>query len=404
MTDQQIVMPVRPTWGSSVVQKYSFKTAVPGVARSGREQRRALRKYPRVNFDYDANGTREALRNAARFFTNRLDRIGLMLNPVEFTRLDVDFDVGTDTATMADIPYWMIAARFVILRAGDRYEAFEIDSVAGSDVTFTALAFYDWPAGTRVYKAEQARVDGASASFSMITRGTGTYGVAWDVDPAALLLPDATAAGATFDGRELFTDRPNLIEPIAVGISSGREDVDYGFGLSVAFSPVLFTTRDYKATYLGRDVDEVTYVVDFFRRMRGRWGEFYYPTGTADLKPIDDLATGAATLTVAGRLDYDYYQDANTANGNLVNKAVYVQLRDGTYLARKISSVTLSGSDSVFHMTANWGADVDLTSIAFVSYLPLCRFGTDELTIEWLTDSVAQFNLAIHTLESLPAE
>jgi hypothetical protein len=96
--------------------------------------------------------------------------------------------------------------------------------------------------------------------------------------------------------------------------------------------------------------------------------------------------------------------DTTVANSSLVNRAVWLTLRDGTTIQKKINSVTTSGGNTRFNMTTNWSSTITPAQIAYVSYLPLCRFGTDMLEVEWLTASVAQYDLVFHTLEALDAE
>lgn len=400
MANQATLLPVRANWAAGVQTTFEFRTDTPFVARSGRESsRRILRTTPRVALEFDALTTRDPMRNAARFLSNRLNEVSYVINPIEYVHTLTDLDAADDTVAVDDVPYWLVGDGYAIIGNGDYFELFQVAGVIDPNVTFNAVSAGSWPAGSRLYKAEFARI--GTTKSSMATRGTGVLGIKADVDPATTILPPVGAAGEMFDSRELFLKRPNLSEPFDVEFLQNAELVDYGSGVVVSYSPSKLLSRDYKATYLGRDTAEVWEIIDLFRRMYGRAGEFYAPTGTVDLKPIATLASGTAILTTAGLADYNAYFDTTVASSRLVNKAVLVALRDGTHVARKISTVTSVGGNTRFTMTANWSSSITLANIKYVSYLPLCRFGSDSLTIEWLTRSVAQFNLSFHTLESL---
>jgi len=403
VTAQQLLIPVRANWTRPVRQTYEFRTD-PMEAQTGHETRRRYRSTPRVALEFDAMLVRTPFRNLERYWMNRIDELGYVGNPVEFVTTLSALNAGDDDMAVDDIPYWLENDAFVIIGYGDYMELFEVAGIIAPNVTMKVISTNDWPAGSRLYKAEKVRVDRAQQSFSMLTRATAVVPMKLRVDPVSTILPTVGAVGSTFDSRELFEKRPNLADEIDLEITSGLESVDYGFGTVATFSPKLIVSRDYRATFVGRTQVEVQETVDFFRRMYGRQKEFYAPTGLADLLPISNLTVGTAVLTVAGTLDYEMMNDTTVANSSLVNRAVWLTLRDGTTIQKKINSVTTSGGNTRFNMTTNWSSTITPAQIAYVSYLPLCRFGTDMLEVEWLTASVAQYDLVFHTLEALDAE
>ena len=109
-------------------------------------------------------------------------------------------------------------------------------------------------------------------------------------------------------------------------------------------------------------------------------------------------------MRTAGNSFFIAFNNPTFTDSSTVLKAMILYLRDGTYLARGITSVTLSSGESVFHLDDTWPDDIPLASIKKISFLPVCRFGADTLSIELLTNSVGQFSLAIHALESLTPE
>lgn len=392
--------PLRPNWDSDVEETYEFRTDIIAL-RSGAEQRRALRINPRKQWQYKALVSADGFRAAARFITGRYDQMAYAPNLLTYVYTTTDLSAGGNSFDVASVPDWLIAGAICELSYGDgTYALVLVKGVGGTSVTIYGTANVTYPAGAKLRPTDAVRIN-AGTRPSMATRGVAQYQVVLDVDPGSLWLPDTTAAPATFNGREIFDKKPNWANGVDVTYSSMREMVDYDQGRVASYALSTFMTRDWQGAFVGRGKEEVQYVTDFFRRMKGRQGEFYVETGTADLSPIANLTSGTATMKTAGSLDYGAHAAGDKTSSRLVDKAVFVRLRDGSYMANTISNVGLSGSDTLFTLGSNWSQTVTPDAISYVSYMPVCRFGSDSLTIQWLTNGVAQFTLPFHTLESL---
>ena len=92
---------------------------------------------------------------------------------------------------------------------------------------------------------------------------------------------------------------------------------------------------------------------------------------------------------------------AETYAGDRAHKAVLFTLKNGDTVPREIVSVTESNGNSVvrFELQPPSANDIERVSWMFVS-----RFAQDSMTIEWLTDEVANVALSFITLENLPVE
>src|SRR5690606_3636520 len=113
----------------------------------------------------------------------------------------------------------------------------------------------------------------------------------------------------TFNGREVFLKKPNWRERISDNFLAGREAVDYGRGRIASFKMLDFVERTRRAIYLGRDRAELNAIYQFFLRRWGQQGEFYAPTWMEDIVPKTALASGQATMRVAGTDFHAAYAD-----------------------------------------------------------------------------------------------
>jgi hypothetical protein len=80
---------------------------------------------------------------------------------------------------------------------------------------------------------------------------------------------------------------------------------------------------------------------------------------------------------------------------------VMFMLKDGTTIYKRIASAAVVGDNTVFTITDTFASTVALSSIAYCCWLNTYRFAVDELSLEWLTDSVAQFTASFQLLRDL---
>ncbi|TIW05728.1 MAG: hypothetical protein E5V74_01690 [Mesorhizobium sp.] len=219
--------------------------------------------------------------------------------------------------------------------------------------------------------------------------------VTFEVQPGTEVPETPDAAGTIFNGREVFEMTPNWADPLSLSFVSGRESVDYEIGRTASFLPSTFPEDQLKANYVRRNGADIKTLRHFFLRMLGQQGEFYMPTLMRDIVPKSTLSSN--TLTVAGT-------DFAGAYNDTVHKAVAVSLNDGTKLYRKVSSLAVSGSDSLLTLASGWGSTIPLSAIRMVSWMPVWRLLSDGMVLEYLTQSVAQTSLSMKTLEDLTPE
>ena len=97
---------------------------------------------------------------------------------------------------------------------------------------------------------------------------------------------------------------------------------------------------------------------------------------------------------------------ADTYGASTTHKVMFIQKLDGSVILRKVLSVATVDAgdryDSVITIEGSWGFDFNSASIVMCGWVPAWRLASDELVVEWLTDSVAQVQMTMQTLEDLP--
>lgn len=309
---------------------------------------------------------------------------------------------------MADAPSWIgqeDRAVVLVTGAGENQQIGlrVIDNIDSSNslLTFKDSDGVDWPAGTRIYAGVVANLED-DKSLSRNTTNVMSGSVRFNVLPGTELVEAPPTAVNTLNDKELFLFKPNWGAENNNSDIHPTEYVDYQVGRIARFSPVAFPTMTWTQTFVGRDSAGIQELLDVFKRMKGRQGEFYMPTWEDDLTAKFALTGGTTGLRVEGLDTLTAYADDDTT------RALMVELNDGTRLFRIIDEITDieddDGHDTLIQFTEQWDETVEVSEIAMISWVRCWRFATDDLTAEFLTNSVANIQMAMQTLEDLPAE
>lgn len=387
-----------PNWKTPLRVSHEFLTEII-ASRSGKEQRRALRETARRKLSYDALVENDSLR-----------LVNGLLARLRSAPMDVpDFSAGVlTTSAMASasatlavdrIPTWLTAGAEVALVAGRRVEKRTVDAISGLNITFEETADAPWHPKTRICPLLSGRPAGDMRS-TRITNAVGPLDVELALTPATET-PDEGGVDfrAYFNGREVFMARPNWTTSPTVSYLNPVETVDFGRGVVAFTQAVDHNSQTRTATYLHRSAAEADVIRQFFNRMKGQRGEFYLPTWENDIALAQDVAAGTTDLlTVTGSELFHSYADDPT------HRAIAVTMTSGFVFFREIEGIVLDGDDSVIVLRDPWPFDVPTADVRFISWMPVVRFATDTLTVEWVTDQVAQAVLSFRNLPAEPVE
>jgi len=195
----------------------------------------------------------------------------------------------------------------------------------------------------------------------------------------------------------VFLVKPNWISPPTVNFVTPYEVVDYSTGIIASYAPVRFSSRTATYNFTESSYDDAMLAVQLFETVRGMVGEFYMPTWTSDLEIASNTALNATSIFVKRSEVAQLYATDKTRRGIAIYK------KDGsivTLLLTAIDSVAPAGQ-SRLTLASPLSAALSLADVSMVSWLPLCRFASDSLTLNWVTDTVANFVMNVQTLESL---
>lgn len=390
---QSLAWPFRVNWRAGASETIEFRTDIV-TSRSGREQRRAIRPKPRYSYEWSTWAKADRYRLLAGLAYGHPGRSRLVPHPTDRVRLSADAAAAGNSLPVASIPAWAQPGVYAILE-GEQRELVRIAAV-GASIEIDGLLLADWPARTILRRAMPG-VLASTFSYRAETNDLASFSVRFEADPGDSYEQGAGTPGVSFDSREVFTWKPNWTDPVEIGIDSGRESIDYGFGLISHSYPLRAPVATTKASFLATSWADAAAMKEFFIRQQGARGEFWLPSFTRDLIPRQNVQTNK--IVTEGSTDYYAYKDEP------INRAVVLRETDGTLHYNRIIEVTLNGSGhSSFTVQNLWPEVFQLSQVGSISFMSLARFFGDAVTIDWQTSEVASLALNFKRLEYQGAE
>lgn len=387
--------PFFPNWSSAYRETYSFLTEII-TSDDGTEQRRAWRNVARRRVSYDALVHRDRLRDFRRRLVGRVDPI---LFPDEVRRAHVAQiePANSQGITVAETQSWLTPGSVVVLE-----EAFTrlrrtrtVDAVVDRRITFTDVSAQTWSSGSRIMPALTGRLS-PTVNYTAMASEVATSAVDLDVEPG-FEPSQATTPGSLFNGREVFTHRPNWSKPLDFQSVDPTVFVDYEIGVRHATRFVNFETTIIQQEHLVRSPAELNQVLGLFLRQHGRRGEFYAPSWLNDIALMEPTPAGGTTFVVAG------HDVGRTYDSDPIHRSVAVRQGSDVQMFR-IADIALSNSGAprtFIHTLEPTTAMVD-PGQATICWAPVCRFASDEMTVQWITDRLAQVVVNIQTVGKTP--
>jgi hypothetical protein len=397
------VWPFAVDWSENFGITLSFQTDVWG-SRSGQEQRRANRSTPRKTLSFSSLVADAELRALRALLNSDQNKTMVMPDVTKSVMLTEASPTGFGMVVVDRLHDWLTPGALVVMTTADQREIRKVDSANGLIVTFVDTSDIDWPEGAEIHPGLKGTLAGSLRS-SFYSDSVARVGVTFNVTPLSEPQRDPGAPFAMFAGREVLTVAPNWRNGIDIDSRAISETVDYGRGAVATFLPVEFGTQVFGATYLALSAEEIDALELFFRRAKGRRGEFYMSTGVSDLQIASAAPAGSSFLRVVGQDTFASFKD------DTVHRAIEVVLEDDTRIYRKLAAVnamtTVSdaiGSDTLIQVSEPWPRTLIPADVLRISWLPVCRFAGDELNLEYLTNEVGQVQFSIQTLQDRPAE
>lgn len=371
--------PFEPDWPAGYEVTRSFLTDI-ATSRNGTEQRRALRDVPRLGVRFQATVSDE--RQAANHFMRAWQSKPVaMPDFARWAELTGSSSAGDSSLTISSPPAWLAQGQLAVL-CGDETELVEVDSVSGPTVALADPLANAWASGAVIRPALFGLL-ASQLNSTRITRGVAALAVEFSAYPGGEPPEDEGTAVTTFNGYEVFDAEPDYSQSPTLGYLWPVEQVDYSIGRTAQFRPVEAAQGLVEAQYSGLAPSDARAIEQAFLRAKGRRGAFYRPTCEKDMTLAADTSA-TAYFDASGT---DLADDFGAVDYSETPTAIEIVKTDGTRIHKLITGITVSGGNS--RVAFSGAVTLTKATTARISWMPLVRFASDDLTTTWQTPLVA---------------
>jgi hypothetical protein len=427
-----IKLHLRANWASAVSESFEYRTTIFTTS-GGREQRSAERSTPRREVKFLSLMSQNAMRNMQALMDRKGVELLQIADPIRTSQiLGQSLTAGQTIIPLDLIPAWLEAGVDIAFVEPNKTVFATVLSVASNSCTLVSGLSKAVALGAEMRLAITGYM-GDRSTMTAATDAVASFPIVFEQAIGMPVPPMAAAALQTFESRPVLTVGPNWQRGASATFESAVDKVDFERGLVKRFLRHDILNRIAQFDYLGRGADSIGSLIALFAACKGRQGEFWCPTWLEDMIPSSGITVGETEIAVEGRYLADFYAASK------INKAIAIRLSDGSWVFRRVTGITVNGLnpgeftndfsddfkngesiisvDSPFTTTAEAGSDystiqfitplnVSATRLEIVGvyWLHLCRFASDQLSVQWITDDVGQATAQVITLEYFAPE
>lgn len=385
---RMITWSIRPDGGQTYGEKFQWLTDVI-PAGTGKEQRISLRETPEQIIEATFTAIREdasVMDSLLWGWQSRLFAFPLWHLPVKLTASVVQGNTVLPVSST-------VAKRFLadglgmIYCGAKSYETFEISSVSTNSITLARPLREGWPAGAEVIPLRGARAETAIKQQWPVNK-MSTAQIRFSIEDDPTFTP--AELGPLYNGYYILPLRPNWLESMEESVERNFDHIDNPIGRrDYTFHSELATvTRSFLFFFKG--LQNIDAFIKWHYARRGAQVPFWVPSWKNDLTLTDNIQIGDNFIKVVNN-DYENLYLNRAGRDHLY---ICTKTKCEPY-ARKIVSIYTDQIDetkTVITLDSTFPAGHSVADIESISFMGLHRMASDEITIEWLSDEVANVN------------
>lgn len=381
------VFPFRPNWARPVVERLEWLTDIT-EAKTGHEERIALRNLPRRALEYTALLQGAALQQLDALLWRHQSQSWLLPVWTDPQPLQVPVEAGADFVP-ADTALYAFAAggHAVLWLDATRYEAVTVDAVSSDGITLSAPTTQAWPVGAHLYPAVQARMP-FEVTAQRPSAASGQITLRFELQPVPALTADDAVL---YRGTPVALRRPNWVSPVQQRWQRKLQRVDYetGYVFQDDLSGVPSLLRSHRL--LLRNRAEISSWRGWLHARQGRAWAFWSPQWQHDLTLAAPITAAGNTISVRA-----YGATLHDLGAGRRDIALHHR-RTGAWAFRRVQGYF--GVDGLEVLTLDapvgWSA---APGEVFATWLCLSRLEADAVELAWHTPSVA---VAVYDVRSV---
>ncbi|RPJ39007.1 MAG: hypothetical protein EHM35_03280 [Planctomycetaceae bacterium] len=332
---------------------------------NGREQRLALRKCPRLQFEMKFTDRQSWMESY--LYAQAMDAMAVPFwhEPAcvttAYTAGDNHVHVATTAQSQFKAGQWAC-----LVRVDGTADVVEVASVAADQITFNTGAPHSYPVGSEVFPVSRCWAESISVTKRL---RASEYDMKLFVEPV-----DNDLGITPYRDGELSITDVNYGDGLTETWNRDFYRVDGGYGLISQTVILPHADKGSKLGFRTRSRAELWALRLMFYRLHGRAIAFNLASFSEDLIPNSALTAFSTALNVE-RCGFTEYVQGTRAS-------IRVVLNDGTVLPRTIeSSLIVSQATERLTVDAVWPYTIQAADVRRIEYLDLVRLDTDDIVI-----------------------
>lgn len=394
-----VVFPFPPNTGQVYGEKFKWNTNIV-IFDGGREQRSSLKDYPSLAIEasYAVKDKDLMYFNSllwgwqGRDYLFPLWHLGVRMREVADAGANELITSCAAFSRMKDgsqILLWLSPDVWQVVTLQSKVDGGFYDP---SNLTVDLPLNFRMPKGAYVFPLRRARME-KEAKGNSIVANLSMFELRFTcLDDEEYPAEDS---GILFEDAYVVDVMPNWVEPLNESAVRDIQEVvndvgkDYYYDKSEAPSII----RNFYFWF-----NHITDTDKFYRWLfyrRGSANAFWLPSGKADMA-IDADVVSATSRT----LSIKYMAAATMYSGSKAGReAIYIELKNGRKIVKRIDSITYDGGSSeTLTLRTPVGTTFEASQVRIASFMGKNRLSSDEITIEWKSDTLMIANSNMTTL------
>jgi len=375
-----VVWTIPPDWSANVTETLEWLTSVL-ASPIGAEQRFAVRSTPRRSFEMTFK-PHSSIRTYFDLFLERAGGSDIYL-PIwhDSNKLISTVAAGGSSLILKSLAFTEFKHCPAIFIQGSNpfeYEIIEYFSESGDTLTTSTVLQNGWPAGTRIFPAIKAHIEGSSSASRKADRAYQVRVKFSSHQPNPIT---ETIFLSTYNDQPVLTREPNDVEDLTYEYNRLIAELDNQSGLRRRKDLNAWGGVIQQFNFMLRGREDHVWLKSLLYRLEGRKKPLFIPTFFSDLEPTEILDSVNLTVKRCGYTDM-----GGPFRGR---QMLYIQLRDGTKLFRKILSSAVIGDGTLEEITVDTAfvPTIDLADIHRISFMAVSRLDSDSIEIVHETDT-----------------
>lgn len=378
--------PYPPNWSSPVTEELEWKVDVL-KSFDGTEQRRELRTKARRAFNYYMSISGKEVSRFDNMLWGWQKRVFALPVWMDKASLNDDLAAGNQSIQIDTGNLSFTAGSLAIIYGDVRtHEIVEVKTVFTDSLELVRPVVGAWPKGTAVYPCVIGHLPNA-VQVKRYTDNTISAIIDFACEPASTnpFTPYA-APEVTYEGLEVILRQPNWRTAIDNVSEFQFKTLDNEVGtIEWYYGPEPSAVkRNYQ--WLLRDKGEIRKFREMLGRRRGQLKAAFVPSFH------DDLTLAVAILPDDNGLTVTDSDILATVGHDLARDRLYIRLKDGSTLFRRITSVGKSAQGVLLTVDVKFDDLINVADVKAIHILFKSRFSTDKISLIWRTNSVVEVN------------